>query len=122
MENVFLMMKTTSGEGARTHLSAFDSFWAANRAMFDDWTLEYMEYIETKVMDDDDDEWDPRKHDPDGFWENQVRPFENDWKSKLRFPDGREIEWEIRKAKLEGLSGPWDARPGYCPPNEDEQS
>ena len=130
MEQVFLMLKTRfthgnsfqSGFYNEPHISAFDSFWAANRAMFDDWTVEYQDYIETEVMDENDEKWDPAKHDPDGFWAKQTRPFEDDWESELIFPGGDCIRWKLKKVDVEGLNKAWNDKPGYCPNPEDEQT
>lgn len=83
----------------------FNSFRAANRAMFDDWTEVYDAYLQKYVLKDGED-FDKEKHDPDGFWEEQTRPFEDDDESTINFPENKpgegRVEWHIFKRKIEG--------------------
>lgn len=88
----------------------FESFWAANRAMFDDWIEEYQGYLDQYVLKDGE-SFDKDKHDPDGFWKDQVRPSVSDDSSVISFPENKpgegRVEWHIFKRKVEGASESW---------------
>lgn len=115
VKNIFLMEKiwfAADGSYEKSDCFAFDSFWAANRAMYDDFIEEYDGMSDAPS---DGEKFDERKHDPDGFWEALVAPFEGDMESGIRFRDGRRIRWEIFKRNVEKLSSSWDDKPGYEP-------
>lgn len=96
--DVWILEKVYLNDGLfdRSDCYAFDSFFAANRAMFDDWTEEY------DGRPDDDNE--------DGYWEDQVRPFEHDEEAEIKFRDGTEIKWTIYNRSIEGLNPLWDRK------------
>lgn len=86
----------------RSDCFAFDSFRAANRAMFDDWTEEY------KDRPDAPDEGDETEFREDQFWCQQTRPFDDDEESRIDFRDGSAIQWNIYNRSVESLSPLWD--------------
>jgi hypothetical protein len=96
--DVWVLEKIWLNDGIfdRSDCYAFNSFFAANRAMFDDWTEEYGGHL------DDDNE--------DGYWEDQVRPFEQDDEAEIKFRDGTEIKWVIHNRSIEGLNPLWDRK------------
>lgn len=87
----------------RSKCYSFDTFERANRAMFDDWTEEYDAYMRENVLHGE--EFDRSKHDPDGFWESQSRPFEGDDAADIRFPDESRIDWLIHETEVENGAG-----------------
>lgn len=68
---------------------AFSSFKAANRQMYEDWTLAYG------------DRPDKDKPDVDRFWESQVAPFETDWEASMQFRDQSRVDWHIHECEVE---------------------
>jgi len=89
----------------RSDCFAFSSFWAANRAMFDDWTEEYMDRPD--APDDNGEDVDMNQ---DEFWTVQSRPSEEDDESEINFKDGSSIKWKIYNRSIEGLSPMWDEK------------
>ena len=71
---------------------SFDSFRAANRAVFDDVTDEYI----TRDCQHDN---------ADGFYTEQARPFEDDTEANLKFRDESRIDWVIHETDLESEGG-----------------
>lgn len=89
----------------RSDCFAFKSFWAANRAMFDDWTEEYMDRPD--APNEGEDGW---EFEEDQFWCQQSRPSEEDDESEINFKDGSSIKWKIYNRSIEGLSPMWDEK------------
>ena len=89
MSKVWVMSKVLCSCGGEVdvHLFAFSSFKAANRAMYEDWCLEYDENPDARLGD--------------AFWDSQVDPFERDSVASMRSKDMSHIEWRIQGCEIE---------------------
>ena len=114
VNGIFLMEKiwfAVDGSYVKSDCLAFESFWAANRAMYDDFVEEY----DGRPDAPDGEDLDEEKHDPDGFWAAQTTPSESDMECEIVLRDGRKIKWEIFKRNVKKLSSSWDDKPAYEP-------
>ena len=116
--DVFIIHKVwfdAPGDVSKCDCFAFSSWWAANRAMYDDWIAEYDRRPDGPKKGE---LFDKDKHDPDGFWERQAAPLGTDWRGMIIFREGNWVSWHIVKRKVNDLSPDWYDNPGFEPKEE----
>ena len=107
VRDIYLMEKVwlgADGSYAKSECFAYDSFRAANRAMYDDFGGEFE--VGSDCGND-------AESQDSGVVADQLYPFECDMEAEIRFRDGRKIKWEIFRRNVERLSDSWTN--GTCP-------